>query len=59
MKTVRINLRLEPYLLKALSIICEKDYRSVNNLIELLIRKECEFREINIEALKEKARTCD
>jgi hypothetical protein len=52
MKTGRINLRLETHLFAALSLISERDHRSINNMIELLIIKECEFREIDIESLK-------
>ena len=55
-KKGRLNLRLEPYIWDALNILADKEHRSVNNMVELLVLKQSEFMEIDIESLKEKAR---
>ncbi len=48
-KTATIVVRVEPRLKKALKKAAQKEYRSISNLLEVIIRERCEQNGIAIE----------
>ena len=47
-KTATLNLRIDPAVKDAVKIAADKDYRSVANFMETLIRQHCEEAGIEI-----------
>lgn len=55
MKKGRLNLCIDDKICEALRFIAKEEHRSLNNMIEILIVKECISRRLELDSLEEKA----
>ena len=47
-KTATLNLRIDPFLKEALRVAAMQDHRSIANMVEIMIREQCESKGISI-----------
>ena len=54
-KTATLNLRIDPSLKEAVKEVAGMDYRSIANLIEVMIRERCELLGVEIKEQTEQS----